>query len=58
MAKKEIDTSKNVVVLLGEELVTQREADRWIKKLLPNGKNSTNFVAFDAAEDDENACRN
>lgn len=53
MAKKEIDINENVVVLLGEELLTERESDRWIKKLLPDGKNNTNLVIFDAAEDDE-----
>jgi len=58
MAKKEINIEKNVVVLLGEELLVEREAERWVKKLLPNGKNNTNFVTFDAAEDDGNAIVN
>lgn len=58
MPKKEIDISKRVVVLLGEELLTEREAARWITKLLPAGRNNTNFVSFDAAEDDGNAIVN
>ena len=58
MAKKEIDISKNVIVLLGEDLLTEREADQWIAELLPEGKTNTNFVTFDAAEDDGDAIVN
>lgn len=58
MTKKEIDISKNVVVLLGEDLLTERESERWITQLLPSGKTNTNFVTFDAAEDDGNSIAN
>lgn len=58
MSKQKIDAKHHIVVLLGEGSLVEREAQLWINKLLPNGKNASNFVSFDASEDNLEAIVN
>ena len=43
---------KSIRILLGERTLVQQRIDEWLKELLPNGQDNTNYVTFDAAEDD------
>ena len=47
-----LDPSIQVVVLLGEALLVKDSIDNWIKVWLPEGDDGTNFLVYDALEDD------
>ena len=47
-----LDPSIQVVVLLGESLLVKDSIDEWIKAWLPDGDDGTNFLVYDAVEDD------
>lgn len=52
MKHSDIDLNHHVVVLLGEELLVKRDLERWIKAILPEGRDQTNFMTYDMPEDD------
>ena len=46
--------AKSIRILLGERTLTHQKIKEWLGELLPDGQNNTNYVTFDAAEDDPN----
>lgn len=49
---QKIDASKQVVVLTGEALLVKKSMNAWIQAWLPQGDDGTNFLVYDALEDD------
>lgn len=47
-----VDPSKHCAVVLGDPLLVQRTVDQWVTTLLPDGRDGTNYLVFDALEDD------
>ena len=47
-----VDLSKHCVVLLGDPMLVHRSIEQWIQAILPDGRDGTNYLVYDALEDD------
>lgn len=47
-----VDLSKHCIVLLGDSMLVHRAVEQWVQAILPDGRDGTNYLVYDALEDD------